>query len=357
MLSVMTKEEVELIPQCPGIYKITNIINNKSYIGQSINLKRRLNQHLSLWNNPRINKYLYSAISKYGIENFKIDILEIFTMELTEKLKDLLNSSEIYYISKFKSFGDAGYNETKGGESNIGVFHTKAVRLKISQSLKAYYKSTKGKLRLSKYEKAAYGYNYKEKYFIEAESRSKLSSLLKEKGYSISSTTISKCIIGLANYNSDFVFGNTKEECLKKLDFFKTKNAKHSSALAPDYTAYFEYLKTIVDKNGFLPKLEDIAKHYNRATTTIIGWNKHVPSIKLNKYYNRLMLEGYSNENIEYDVKIKTNKYSIFIISENKTLFVSSEEGGKYFNITRNSFIKLVKKPIYKNNYIISKCQ
>jgi len=50
----MTKEEIKLIPKCPGIYRIINTINNKSYIGQSINLKRRLLQHYNLWNNSRI---------------------------------------------------------------------------------------------------------------------------------------------------------------------------------------------------------------------------------------------------------------------------------------------------------------
>lgn len=353
----MKKEDLQLIPKCPGIYKITNTINNKSYIGQSINLKRRLNQHLTLWNNPRVKKYLYSAIAKYGIENFKIEILEILEMEITDELKTLLDKYEVYYISKFKTFGE-GYNETKGGENILGVFHTKSVRLRISQSLKNYYNSPEGQLFLSRFKKQSFGFNYKENYFIEASSRVKLSDVLRNRGYNISPTLISHCIVGINNYVFDFVFGNTKEECLEKLKFFQTENAKHSSAFAPNYNKYFEYLKEIVDKNGYLPKIEDIAKHYGRANTTIIGWNKHIPNIKLDKHHNRLMLEGYSNSNIEYDLTInkKINKYSIFIISENKTLIVTSKEGGEYFNIKPNSFIKLTKnKSPYKNNYIISK--
>ena len=76
------------------------------------------------------------------------------------------------------------------------------------------------------------------------------------------------------------------------------------------------------------------------------------------------MLVGFYNENIEYDINEYNkkqserwvNKYSIHIISENKTIYVSSEEGGKYFNITSRSFRKLTsRKNPYKKNFIIKK--
>lgn len=73
----MNKQEIlNSFPNCPGIYKITNIINNKCYIGQAFLLRKRIRQHYNLWTNPKIKKYLYSSINKYGIENFKFELIE-----------------------------------------------------------------------------------------------------------------------------------------------------------------------------------------------------------------------------------------------------------------------------------------
>ena len=60
-----------------GIYKITNKINGKSYIGQSNNIIRRISEHKSeSYRQHEINKVLYKAIEKYGVQNFDFDIIE-----------------------------------------------------------------------------------------------------------------------------------------------------------------------------------------------------------------------------------------------------------------------------------------
>lgn len=91
-----------------GIYKITNNINNKSYIGQSINITQRWINHKSNAKNLDYQTPLYRAIRKYGIENFSFEILE-------ECQEQDLNDKEIYWIKFFDSFGDKGYNLTLGG--------------------------------------------------------------------------------------------------------------------------------------------------------------------------------------------------------------------------------------------------
>lgn len=89
------------------IYKITNKVNNKSYIGQTRNtVEFRWRQHIK----AKDNKYFHKAIQKYGVENFTVETLEKC------KLEDL-DSREIYYISKYNTFGKDGYNMTKGGFS------------------------------------------------------------------------------------------------------------------------------------------------------------------------------------------------------------------------------------------------
>lgn len=93
-----------------GIYKITNKINGKVYIGQSIDIFSRWKWHKThLKNTTAIHK----ALNKYGIENFTFEILEETPLD-----KDYMNEREIYYVSFFDSY-NKGYNETLGGNSSF----------------------------------------------------------------------------------------------------------------------------------------------------------------------------------------------------------------------------------------------
>ena len=94
-----------------GIYKITNKINYKVYIGQSINIEERWKQHKIYYSNKNLKEYntkFYKAIRKYGIENFDFEVIEECPIEL-------LNEREKYWIYIFDSF-NLGYNSTIGGQ-------------------------------------------------------------------------------------------------------------------------------------------------------------------------------------------------------------------------------------------------
>ena len=63
-----------------GIYKITNMINGKCYVGQAVNIKRRWKKHKEVaFNNkdPGYSYPLYQAIRKYGLENFAFEVFAI----------------------------------------------------------------------------------------------------------------------------------------------------------------------------------------------------------------------------------------------------------------------------------------
>lgn len=69
-----------------GIYKIINILNQKYYVGSSINLEERKQKHFrTLRRNKHVNDYLQNAWNKYGEENFKWEIVEILNdLDLAE---------------------------------------------------------------------------------------------------------------------------------------------------------------------------------------------------------------------------------------------------------------------------------
>lgn len=98
-----------------GIYKWQNKINGKCYIGQSIDLGKRLRHHTYIYNHYRYKSPLYKAFQKYGIENFTLEILyDAGVADLS--IKPLLNQLEIGYIEKYNSYGNTGYNQTRGGD-------------------------------------------------------------------------------------------------------------------------------------------------------------------------------------------------------------------------------------------------
>ena len=95
-----------------SIYIIKNKINNKVYIGQTIQeVKERFKQHLKPSTRKTRGSYkIYNAMNKYGKDNFYIEVLE------TNIPQSELNKKEIYYIEKQNSYKN-GYNSNNGGNS------------------------------------------------------------------------------------------------------------------------------------------------------------------------------------------------------------------------------------------------
>lgn len=101
------------------IYVITNKINNKKYIGQTINT---LNVRWSLHKydaNRGVERPLYRAIRKYGIENFTIEVIESIP-------RNKLNEKEKYWIKKLNTLTPNGYNLSPGGQEP-SIYRTKEV--------------------------------------------------------------------------------------------------------------------------------------------------------------------------------------------------------------------------------------
>lgn len=112
-----------------GIYKITNIVDGKFYIGSSVNLKNRLANHFSkLRNNKHSNIYLQRAFRVHGETNFKSEILEVTDnlhqsalLDIEQKYLDNIENWEASYnlTRNTKAFGTiyADENEKKAKKS------------------------------------------------------------------------------------------------------------------------------------------------------------------------------------------------------------------------------------------------
>lgn len=106
------------------IYKITNKINGKVYIGQTrVSLKTRWAQHCRPKSNSRALRH---AIEKYGVDSFLIEeVLRVSNQ--TE-----LDAQECHHIQQFNSLVPGGYNLTSGGEG--GYTRSEETRKKLSEA-------------------------------------------------------------------------------------------------------------------------------------------------------------------------------------------------------------------------------
>ena len=114
-----------------GIYKITNKINNKCYIGKSKNIEARWKEHkwrMNSLDEINLNKPLYRAFKKYGLNNFSFEVIE----ELDNYEADA-NEREKYWIKFYNSYGsENGYNATYGGDGGLTVDDPRSIYGKLT---------------------------------------------------------------------------------------------------------------------------------------------------------------------------------------------------------------------------------
>jgi len=125
------------------IYKATNNINGKCYIGQtSKKLDDRIKCHMKRFRNDNNNIYFYNAMKKHGWDNFKWEVL------CECKSKEELDEMEFHYIKQYDSY-ENGYNMTFGGEGNYGWVPSEETRKRFSNGQKNRYKKIDERLKTS----------------------------------------------------------------------------------------------------------------------------------------------------------------------------------------------------------------
>lgn len=112
-----------------GIYSITNLVNDKVYVGSAVDIKARWYSHKSeLRRGVHPNSLLQRSWSKYGEEKFLFDVIE----EVIDKSK-LLEREQYFIDSKYSYKREIGFNLRRNANSNYGLKFSKSTRDKMSK--------------------------------------------------------------------------------------------------------------------------------------------------------------------------------------------------------------------------------
>jgi group I intron endonuclease len=119
-----------------GIYKITNTINNKCYVGSSVDVYQRGCMYKHLIKRKKLhNKHLQSSVEKYGYRNFTFELLH--KCEKDTSIFEL-HQLEQFYINKI----NPEYNKRTIVDTNHLLSHSEQTKNKISKSLKESFRNS-----------------------------------------------------------------------------------------------------------------------------------------------------------------------------------------------------------------------
>lgn len=133
------------------VYKITNKVNNKIYIGitnQGAGVRYLHHLYEARSGSPFP---IHNAIRKYGKDNFTLEIIELCGTS------EILKEREKYWIAFYNSTDrNIGYNMTEGGDGTFGRRHSEETKEKIRQKALGRKHSEEAKKKMSEYRKANY---------------------------------------------------------------------------------------------------------------------------------------------------------------------------------------------------------
>lgn len=293
-----------------GVYQIRNKINNKLYIGSSVNIQKRFRCHKTDLNKGRHhNRYLQRAWNKYKEDSFEFIILEFVNN------KDELLKMEQKYMDELRSYeGDIGYNNSKKAGNCLGVKHTDETKKKMSISSTGFKHTEETKEKISKAHKGKVPKPFS------LEHRIKIGQ--KSKGRKVS------------------------DETKKNISEKQKGELNHASKLLESQVLEIIYLI----ENTEITQSE-IAKIYNVTFQTI-------SSIKRKKIWSHISLyEDFqiseSLQKLIKNIKSKRNKLSIKDVKEIKTLLENTDmkliEIANIYNVHYVAISNIKRRRTWKN--------
>lgn len=272
--------------QKQGIYIFTNLVNNKVYIGSSLNLDKRCYEHYRLLRlNQHENKHFQAAWNKYGEENFEYRVLkEVDLLESDEENNQNLRSIETDYIQQYKSYdSNYGYNFIPGGIGTQNLPCSEEKKQKISKANKNREAYNKGvpmseeqkellrKIQTEKHGKAIDIYN------IDGTFRETLPSVREvHRVYGVGRNTIVDCCKNLTNpikyifrYHGDSLDTVGSEKKSIKDTLSKDELEQRAKKYRESYGKKIDVYDRLGNFIETLPALISVCEKYNLSEATV----------------------------------------------------------------------------------------
>jgi group I intron endonuclease len=293
------------------IYKSTNKITGKIYIGQTTkSLEQRIKGHI---NESKIdkNRPFLSSINKYGEDNFTFE-----TIDSANNLNEL-NDKEIYWINFYNSISPNGYNVTGGGQGKK-MKTTKELSRIISEGLKnsEKWQETKNSEKYKiKMEKSFIGWFRGKKF--SPEHKEKIWEKNKDRILEFNKSTSKKWIVVDKENNIIRITG--KEEYFEKLGMDTGDISRMSKTLSQGknrkrYNGYYCFIDNNESNETILSiisKLDDFHikeyKIYNRIT-------QETKILKKDEVYSFCMVENYDYSSFLRMIKGQFKSYKNWVI-------------------------------------------
>lgn len=309
------------IPSFSGIYKFTNIINNKIYIGSTKNLRKRFNQHINLLKLQKHHSiHFQNSYNKYGENNFIYEIIELCDE------KDLL-LREQYYLDTLLFAQDYMNNlNSKFLELSYNINPTTSSRLGTTQSKESIKKSKMNNPNRIE----VYQFNFNGEFIKEY-----LSCGDAAIENNISKGAISKCCLDEQEYCGNFIYCSKEKynnningikdyiDSLKIVPFIKEiwnkgKNIKSHNKFDKKvlvFTLYGNFIGEFSSQNK--------AAEYIECTTANLTKNKNKSIVKNhyifdNDFDYKKIIEDAKNIYLKYSINHFGTKFKMFDIFNNE---------------------------------------
>jgi group I intron endonuclease len=293
------------------IYKSTNKIDKKIYIGQTTqDLDKRIKNHLKESKN-NIKRPFLMSLKKYGLDNFIFEVIDS-----ASNLEEL-NEKEIFWINFYNSVSPNGYNLTGGGQGKK-LISTKELRLRISEGLKNSEKWNKiiNSEEYKKKMKSNFSGWGKGKKFTQ-EHKDKIWEKNKDRVLLYNENSKKKWII--VNNDNNIIRVTGKDEYFKTLglcsgNFSRISKNLDNGKKIKRYYGYYCFTDKGQSDNDILKLITELDNHYNTEIKIYNRVTNEIKKLKKSEVYSFCISENYNYSTFLRMIKGRFKSYRDWVI-------------------------------------------